>query len=124
MEKIYDQHCAAFKNVSAFCLTLNGENIGNVAFKFPRDGAGRLYCYLHVYGLQMIRGHANGYGYDKKSAAFIHAAHKLDTSTSPVNAGWTRDDLIVLIREASKKMNSGHWDTELARAGFSVLQAV
>lgn len=47
MAKIYDQHRAAFSNVSAYVITLDGEKVATIAIKFPRDGAGRLYAYVH-----------------------------------------------------------------------------
>lgn len=74
---IYEQHKAAFPNVSAY-VVLNSakERVATVAFKYPRDGAGRLYCYLHVLGVAMVRGYASGCGYDKHGAS-IHVAARL-----------------------------------------------
>ena len=74
--KIYDQFDDAFRYVSTSAIFKDGEHVANICFKFPRDGAGRLYCYLHVLALPMVRGYAGGYGYDKKSAAFCDAADK------------------------------------------------
>jgi hypothetical protein len=75
---IYDQHSKAFDRVSAYVLAdhATGEQVGTVAFKYPADGAGRVYCYLHIHGLPMMRGCATGYGYDKTTAAFEAAASK------------------------------------------------
>lgn len=75
--KIYDQFDKAFQHVSASAIFKDGEHVANLCFKFPRDGAGRLWCYLHVISLPMVRGYAGGYGYDKKSAAFCDAAGKV-----------------------------------------------
>lgn len=75
-KSIYDQHRAAFANVSAFIVAQYGERVATVAFKYPKDGAGRLWCYLHIIGLPMVRGYANGYGYDKHRAAFDNALSK------------------------------------------------
>lgn len=68
MPDIYDRHKAAFASVEAFVILHNGERVASIAFKFPRDGAGRLYAYVHRYGLEMVRGFAAGGGYDKRSA--------------------------------------------------------
>lgn len=68
-KSIYDQHRAAFDSTSAYVIAKNGRRVGTIAFKFPRDGAGRLYCYLHVLGVEMVRDFAAGGGYDKKTAA-------------------------------------------------------
>ena len=72
MTDIYDQHAKAFAAVQAFViLDTSGERVATVALKFPRDGAGRLYAYVHLIGVEMVRAHAGGYGYDKRSAAVV-----------------------------------------------------
>lgn len=76
MADIYEQHDAAFKRVSAFVIMSAGERVATVAIKFPADGAGRLYAYVHWLGNEMTRGQASGYGYDKRSAAIADAARK------------------------------------------------
>ena len=117
---IYEQHEAAFSQVSAFVIMLNGERVATVAFKFPRDGAGRLYAYVHLFGSPMVRGSAGGYGYDKKSAAVSSAVGggkitvKTDTDTATVRA---------FVRACAK--DDGYsWQQNLEKAGFTVLQAV
>lgn len=75
---IYEKHQAAFAHISAGALVMNGKLVGNLAFKFPKDGAGRLTCYLHLFGYPMVAGTASGYGYDKKSAALESACRLLD----------------------------------------------
>ena len=74
----YQKHDAAFPLVSAGALVINGEQKGTIAFKFPKDGAGRLTCFLHLHGYPMVCGTASGYGYDKKAAAFESACRFLD----------------------------------------------
>jgi len=122
---IYDQHEKAFSNVSAFVVVKDGERIATVAFKFPKDGAGRLYCYLHVIGLPMVRGHAGGYGYDKKSAAFRDAAEK----QAKVKLGsWQTSDYsaeYALAESLYGCLNDSHdWHNDLRDAGFTVMQAI
>ena len=122
MKNIYDQHTAAFSNVSAFVILKDGERVASIAFKFPRDGAGRLYAYIHYFGLEMTRGHANGYGYDKKSAACesaIAALLKLYSSDER-EVDMTRINFIL----ALKNIGGSTWDARLRDAGFTVLQAV
>ena len=46
MPNIYEQHEAAFGNVSAFVIAKDGKRVATIAFKFPRDGAGRLVAYV------------------------------------------------------------------------------
>lgn len=85
MSDIYQQHDKAFANVAAYVLVDGiGNRVATVAFKFPRDGAGRLWCYLHVVGLEMVRGHARGFGYDKRSAAIEAAAKRLPDAIPPM----------------------------------------
>ena len=75
---VYTKHDSAFSQVSAGALVLNGEQVGTLAFKHSKDGAGRLSCYLHLHAHAMVVGTASGYGYDKMGAAFESACRMLD----------------------------------------------
>lgn len=125
MSDIYKQHQVAFSQVSAFVVMKGSERVATIAFKFPRDGAGRLYCYVHWIGLEMVRGHANGYGYDKRSAAAASAAGKLnadpkmeDGRSRPVANNYRG------FVEALRADSGRYWDDQLRDKGFTVLQAV
>lgn len=124
MPDIYGLHDKAFANVQAYVLLKEGERVGTVAFKFPRDGAGRLYCYLHILGAEMVRGHANGYGYDKRSAAASVAARKL-TMSDRLNPELNKPlaDLVDQVR-AAELDNGTDWTRGLESIGLRVLQAV
>ena len=121
LQDIYKQHEKAFAQVSAYViLNKKHKRVATIAFKSPADGAGRLYCYLHVFNQPMARGFANGYGYDKKSAACTDAARKI-----VVNFDDKRDTKTEkAIKKTLLAVNAGNWDSDLARAGFTVLQAV
>ena len=76
--RFWEQYDRAFNNckVQAYALIRNGEPVGSVAIKYPRDGAGRLQAFVWVNydnGDSHVnigsKGFANGYGYDKTSAA-------------------------------------------------------
>lgn len=109
MPDIYEQHKAAFSNVSAFViLDQAGNRVATVAIKYPRDGAGRLYAYVHLIGVEMVRAHANGYGYDKRSAAMCDGF----------------DARRAAIQSVAPAMDSRDWTQALGAAGFTVLQAV
>jgi hypothetical protein len=118
--KIYDQHSAAFAGVSAYViLDKRCEFVAKIAFKYPRDGAGRLYAYVHWLGAEMARGFAAGGGYDKHSAAVSAAAtegakHLLRDSADPHLA------FAIALRDTDGR----RWDDRLHAAGFIVLQAV
>lgn len=123
MSDIHDQHAAAFASVSAYVITLKGERVATIAFRHPRDGAGRLWTYVHWLGTPMVRGFASGGGYDKHSAACASAIHKacaakhallLAEPGSPMDA----------FRAALCKDDGATWDRQLRDAGFDVLQAV
>lgn len=115
---IYDQHNTAFKNVSAYSISCNGERIGSIAFK--RGQA--ITCYLHIFGIEMSRGKAGGGGYDRHSAAAYDAATRFksydgaDPRIAPVLA-----QVQAALKEGA---GAGSWDRDLRAAGFDVWQAV
>lgn len=121
MSKVYDQHRAAFANVSAYVvIDKEGYRVASVAFKYPRDGAGRLFCYLHVFGTEMVRGYASGGGYDKHTAAACAAAQRL------LGAGVNTQsrDYVTAVKAALAHDGGYGWDHYIRAAGFEVLQAV
>ena len=130
MTDIYDLHSKAFNRVSAYVILHNGERVATIAFKFPADGAGRLYCYVHWLGTQMVRSFATGGGYDKRSASCASASHRLPTSCQskdPLAPNYLNPDTAsryVAFINATVKDNGRGWDRRLEAAGFTVLQAV
>mgnify|MGYP000855203912 CR=1 FL=1 len=127
MSKIYEQHTAAFANVSAYVVLKDGELVAKIAFKFPKDGAGRLYAYVHWLGSEMVRGSASGYGYDKRSAAVADAAHKVKLDD---REDGHRDDYGNAVTDCAEfidavsKDGGKYWNDKLRDAGFTVIQAV
>lgn len=122
---IYDQHRAAFSNVSAYVIAREGQRVATIAFKHPRDGAGRLYAYVQCFGEPMVRGFAGGYGYDKQSAACAKAGRigfmqGCDKKGDPTKYdGWWCDFWHAL------RLDDGYyWYQNLEKAGFTVWQAV
>ncbi len=115
---IYKQHAAAFSRVEAYAITLNGERVASVAFKRSASNL-RTTCFLHVFGSRMVKGSANGGGYDKASAAFHAAAERLDLKEGGDST------LLHAFKVAGHKGNGGlSWDSALRDAGFAVFQAV
>lgn len=125
--KVYDQHRAAFSNVSAYCIIKDGELVGTIAFKFPRDGASRLNVFVHWHGIAMVRGIAGGYGYDKRSAACADgakraiAAHAQDVARPATSETDMRRAFFLALRDCD---GGSTWDGALRDAGFSVWSAV
>lgn len=109
MTNTHELHNKAFSSVSAFVVCKDNERVATIAFKFPKDDAGRLWCYFHFIGEPMVRAYAGGYGYDKKSAAVESAVEKL-----PDNE----------FKAALSNIGGNTWDRALREAGFTVLQAV
>lgn len=130
MTNIYHQHAAAFSNVSAYAVVdAKGDRIASIAFKFPRDGAGRLYVYLHIFGIGMVRGFADGWGYDKRSASVANASRAAlaamveKDQTVPPYAKTIAD--VKAICAALSEGHGGHdWQHELTEAGYRVYGAV
>ena len=122
MASIYDQHDKAFSQVSAYVIAKDGKKVGTIAFRFPRDGASRLWCYLRVSGFRMVRGYAGGYGYDKASAAAASAARGL---RDPKINEFGQDDALLLEIAGILDRDDGYgWDRNLREVGFDVWQAV
>lgn len=122
MQDIYAQHQSAFNRVSAFVILNGSDRVATVAIKFPADGAGRLYAYVHWFGAAMVRGFANGYGYDKRSAAVASAIAKIacpGIGDSTYAARLAFDAFVSAFAQDGQD-----WTRALEQAGFTVLQAV
>jgi hypothetical protein len=123
MSDIYTKHAAAFRNVAAYVIMRGSERVATIAFRFPADGASRLYAYVHWIGEPMVRGFAGGGGYDKRSAACASAAQKMAklysaTSRLEDHAAYN------MFRAELSKDDGKEWHNRLRDAGFEVFQAV
>lgn len=125
MTDIYDLHGNTFRRVSAYVIARNGERVATIAFKFPADGAGRLYAYVHWLGVPMVRGFAGGYGYDKMSAACLNAVRRI---VDPIDLYKHMNEESVAdydtFRATLNTDDGQYWDRRLEKAGFTVWQAV
>lgn len=117
MTNIYEQFDKAFARVSSFAVLYENELVTTINFKFPADGAGRLYAYVHWFGERMVRGSASGYGYDKRSAAVIDAVNKMT-----LDCGDEMNKAMFV--SALAKDNGSYFDTNLRNAGFTVIQTI
>lgn len=118
--RIYEQHDTAFRYVSAYVVLHNSERVATVAIRHPSRGL-RLWAYVHWLGLEMVRGHADGGGYDKTSAAVDSAARKLKSLETAADVA-TGEFWAFLA--ACHDSDGRRWDDRLRAAGFTVLQAV
>lgn len=119
---IYDQHQDTFRMVSAYVVLRDYERVATIAFKFPKDGASRLWAYVHWFGVPMVRGYAGGYGYDKRTAACNSASRALEKlhDTEFLNKCQHQVEFI----NALAIDDGNDWERNLRNAGFEVLQAV
>ena len=74
---VYDKHSKHFAQVSAYVIIDNeGDQKGTMSVKYPKDGMGKLFLYLHLYGSQMVQVSVSGCGFDKLSVAVQKAANE------------------------------------------------
>lgn len=67
---VYDQNAKHFSLVQAYAIVNDkGEHVGLLNCKYPKDGMGKLYVYLHLFGYTMKVVSVSGCGYDKLGAA-------------------------------------------------------
>jgi hypothetical protein len=117
MSDIYDQHRAAFANVSAYVVLKDGERVASIAFKFGTA----VTAYVHWFGVEMVRGRAGGGGYDRQSAAMADACRKITgLPTMPDHKHGPCLDF----RDSQHDRDGRTWDHRLRDAGFTVFQAV
>lgn len=132
MTSIYDQRAKAFASVAAYVVlaldeTATSQRVATIAFKHPRDGAGRLYAYVHWIGIPMQRGFASGGGYDKHTAACAAAFRKWQWpsgSSGPIADKSREADALHAFVTALQLDDGYGWSRNLEQAGFTVMQAV
>ena len=78
MTTVYDKFDKHFAQTSAWVIVNEqGEQVGKMAAKYPKDGMGKLYLYLHLYGSGMVQVSVSGWGFDKLSVAIQNAGNVL-----------------------------------------------
>ena len=74
MTTVYDKFDKQFAQTSAWVIVNEqGEQVGKMAAKYPKDGMGKLYLYLHLHGSEMVQVSVSGCGFDKLSVAIQKA---------------------------------------------------
>jgi len=126
---VYNWSARAFRGVRAWVIVekYSGKHIANVSMKYPQDGSGRLYVYLHIIGLDMVRGSAAGAGYDKGSAAMERAAEAVKAPAPELIANeryCTIDRHRRTIADTMAKNGGWAWQDRIEAAGYAVFQAV
>jgi len=126
---VYNWSARAFRGVRAWVIVekYSGKHIANVSMKYPQDGSGRLYVYLHIIGLDMVRGSAAGGGYDKGSAAMEKATEAVKAPAFELleNERYcTIDRHRRTIADTMAKNGGWAWQDRIEAAGYAVFQAV
>lgn len=111
-----------FAQVSSFVI-LDAESknvVAKIALKYPKDGAGRLSCYMHIIGTEVQIGTASGYGYDKRTAAIISAADNCFKHCDK----FTLQQLKFINRLLEDEAQGGWQEVINEKNGFIVIQAI
>ena len=117
----------AFSQVSSFIVLDKDtkELVAKIALKYPKDGAGRLSCYMHIIGNEVQIGTASGYGYDKRTSSIINASDKLvNFKDNIVWETYTKKERQFLDLLQSDKAHSGWQEVINESNGFIVIQAI
>ena len=69
---VYEQFDNATRNLSAYVILKGEVVVAKVVLKWATSGT-RTTAFVHWYGTQMVKGIANGAGYDKASASVASA---------------------------------------------------
>ncbi len=130
-EEIRNWYRRAFRGVKAYAILdrTTAAHVANVTIKYPEDGAGRVYVYLHVIGLPLVRGSATGGGYDKAAAAMERAAAAVkEPPPEKIEQVYhcTADRHRRTIRAAMEdRSKEGHiWQDRLQDVGYTVLPVI
>lgn len=124
-KSVYQKFEASFSNVSAYAILKDGVHCANITLKYPKDGMGRLQCYIHILGTEMQNGQAGGYGYDKRSHA-IHVTakkYKEHLNTLPLDTKIKPEALRLIDILSSDSADNG-WDDNLYSEGFTKLTVI
>lgn len=124
--RIYDRHEKATAGIEAFCLMDGEQLIGRLTIRGRATNQGRtVRAWLHVLGIPMVEGVANGGGYDMASAAVEDAAGKLPNISSSVDeASAATIENLAKIRKAFTGIGGGRYDNLKPGAGFSMFRAI
>lgn len=115
----------AFNQVSAYTVMCSETNelIAKIALKYPKDGAGRLICYMHIIGNDVQIGTASGYGYDKKTAAIISASDNFTKCSDLWESLDNKDSQFIELLQLDKAQ-SGWQEVINEKNGFKVIQVI
>ena len=120
---VYQKFEASFSNVSAYVIMKDGKHVANITLKYPKDGMGRLQCYIHILGTEMQNGCASGCGYDKRSHAIHLTAKKYKGYITSKGEVFKNNENLFLDCLSSDEADNG-WDDVLYKNGFIKINVI
>lgn len=125
-KSVYELAGQKFNDVSAYVIHKDGKHLCNISLKYPKDGMGRLYGFIHCFGLQMEVSFVSGCGYDKRSAVICKLVNKqleaIKNSEFKVDIESKNLDYIDLCENISLN-GEGGWDIDLYKT-YSIIQVI
>lgn len=125
MKTVYQKFESSFANVSAYVILKDGVHIANISLKYPKDGMGRLQCYIHIFGTEMQNDFVSGCGYDKRSHAIHKTAKKylsLVENEGLTDALSVHEKLFLALLSSNEADNG--WDGVLYKHGFTKINVM
>ena len=124
MKSVYQKFESAFSNVSAYAILKDGEHVANISLKYPKDGMGRLQCFIHILGAEMQNAYVSGCGYDKRSAAIHKTAKQYKEAIANNPEYKVKPFALELLELLSSYEASNGWSDELYRNCFNVINVI
>lgn len=125
MTQVYEQNEKHMALVKAYAIINDkGEQVGLMNCKYPKDGMGKLYVYLHLFGSTMKVATASGCGYDKLGTALYKLAKTYMTDNKNPHGEYytfTQDKIDFL--KALESCNSG-FDSWSTYGSYKFLRAI
>ena len=116
---VYEKNAKHFELVRAYAIVnAEGEHVGLLNCKYPKDGLGKLYVYLHLFSSTMKVTTVSGCGYDKLGAAL----YKLATTYAKDQENELKQDAIEFLK-ALESCESG-FDSWAIYGTYKFLRAI
>lgn len=116
---VYDQNAKHFALVKAYAIVNEqGEQVGLLNCKYPKDGMGKLYVYLHLFGSTMKVVTVSGCGFDKLGTAL----YKHSTTYQQEQENELKQDTIEFLK-ALESCDSG-FDSYKTYGNYNFFRAI
>lgn len=123
-KSVYQKFESAFSNVAAYAILKDGKHVANITLKYPKDGMGRLQCFMHILGTEMQNAFVSGCGYDKQSAAIHKTAKQYKECIADNTEYKIKPSALELLELLSSYEASNGWDNMLYKSGFDKINVI